>query len=190
MAAGKSERMGTANKLLLEYNDHTIIEEVLTQLNNSCVDNIVIVTGHECELIEKKLSKKINNNIAIIKNENYDQGRVESIKCALRYLSGKCDAALFMVGDKPEVKSKLLSKAVSQFRELNPAILETQTPDGPGHPIIFSSRLFDEILEHNGMKLRGELIARHKNDVVVLHDDTSQPDIDTPAEYRKLTRNY
>jgi molybdenum cofactor cytidylyltransferase len=190
LAAGKSERMRPSNKLLLEYNGHTIIEEVLTQVKKSAVDDIVIVTGHESHLIKKKLAKNTGENVIIIKNTNYNRGRIESIKCAIRHLSENCDAALFMVGDKPGVKSELLSKAANQFRELNPAILATQTPTGPGHPIIFSSSIFDEILEYEGENLRDNLIACHKDNYFELNDNTPQLDIDTEDDYQRLLETY
>ncbi|MEE9443589.1 MAG: nucleotidyltransferase family protein [candidate division Zixibacteria bacterium] len=190
LAAGKSERMGPVNKLLLEYNGQTIIEEVLAQMIKSSVDNIVIVTGYESNLIEETLMGQINETVSIIRNANYNKGRIESIKCALRFLSGKTDAALFMVGDKPGVKSDLISKAINKFRKYNPSILTTQTPSGPGHPIIFSSRIFDEILEFKGANLRDNLIARHKEDVFELNDDALQLDIDTEGDYQKLLESF
>ncbi|MFH1700908.1 MAG: nucleotidyltransferase family protein [Candidatus Zixiibacteriota bacterium] len=190
LAAGKSERMGTANKLLLEYGEQTIIEEVVEQMEKSSVDDIVIVTGFESDRIENTLANLINDRVAIIKNGNYNQGRISSIKCALRFLYGKSDAALFMVGDKPGVASALISKAVDKFRKHYPLILTTHTPFGPGHPIIFSYRIFDEILGYEGQNLRDYLIARHKDDVFELYDDTSQIDIDTMEDYQKLMESY
>ena len=47
LAAGSSSRMGSDNKLLLKYKNHTVIEEVLVNLQNSNIDDIIIVTGYE-----------------------------------------------------------------------------------------------------------------------------------------------
>ena len=47
LAAGKSHRMGAANKLLIKFNEHPMIEHVVKTLNESCLDEIIVVTGFE-----------------------------------------------------------------------------------------------------------------------------------------------
>lgn len=189
LAAGKSTRMGSANKLLLKYKNHTIIEEVLAQLSNSRVENIVVVTGFENDRIEKLLGNGRINNIKIIYNSNFRQGRAESIKCTIEYLSDEVDAALFMVADKPGVNSSLINRAIDCYREKRPAILYIETPSGRGHPIIFSKTLFDELMSLQGDCVGNELIDSHKKNIVSLWDDTPQIDIDNDADYRLLLQN-
>ena len=55
-AAGTSSRMGEIHKLLLKYNRHTIIEEVLEHLSNYQIDIIVFITGFENSRIEGLLA--------------------------------------------------------------------------------------------------------------------------------------
>ena len=45
LAAGQSHRMGDANKLLMKFDGCPMIEYVAKTLNESCLDEIIVVTG-------------------------------------------------------------------------------------------------------------------------------------------------
>lgn len=180
--------MGSANKLLLKYNNHTIIEEVFEQLSNSKVDEILIVTGFERERIEGLLNGCLTDRMKFIYNGNYHLGRAESIKCAVRHIKGKADVVLFMVADKPRVSTTLINRAIDRYRRDRPAILYVQTPTGRGHPIIFSKELFDDLLSLSGDQIGDELVARCKDDVIELNDSQVQVDIDTRQDYGLLIK--
>ncbi len=176
--------MGTTNKLLLPYGGHTVIEETLAQISNSMVDDTLIVTGHESARIEALLADQLTDRVALICNRRYRLGRAESIKCAVRRIADKTDAALFMVADKPGVTSGLINRAIDQFRKTQTPILYVDTPTGRGHPIIFSSALFDDLLLLKGDKVGDELVSKCEDDVFKLWDEARQIDIDNDADYR------
>lgn len=188
LAAGTSSRMGSTNKLLLKYNNHTVIEEVLEQLSNSKVDDMLIVTGFESVRIQGLLAGCLTDRMNFVYNGNYRLGRAESIKCAVRQIRGKADAALFVVADKPTVRSTLINKAIDRYRQERPAILYVETPSGRGHPIIFSKALFNDLLLLEGDCVGDDLIAKYKNDLIKLKDERPQIDIDNEADYRMLLK--
>ncbi len=190
LAAGTSSRMGSTNKLLLKYNNHTVIEEVLEQLSNSKVDDILIVTGFENVRIEGLLAGCLTDRMNFVYNGNYRLGRAESIKCAVRQIEGKTDAALFVVADKPSIRRTLINKAIDRYRKVRPAILYVETPSGRGHPIIFSKTLFNDLLLLEGDRVGDDLIAKYKDNVVELEDGRVQVDIDTEQDYRTLTKKH
>ena len=185
LAAGTSSRMEW-NKLLLPYNNHTIIEEVALQLSGSKVDNILIVTGFEKNLVERAV--KNAEKLKPVHNENYKLGRAESIKCAVQHTDKDADALLFMVGDKPTVSSDLINNAIYKFKKTKPKLLYTQTPSGRGHPIIFSKALFPELLLLAGDEVGNDLIDRYKDETVILEDNEIQVDIDTISDYNLLLK--
>ncbi len=187
LAAGMSSRMGR-NKLLLPYKEHTVFEEVLAQLLKSDLDEVIVVTGFEKERIEELIKNKCEDEIRIVYNENFRLGRSESIKCAVGNISDQADAILFMVGDKPTVRAELINKALAEFKKKSPDILYVKTPAGRGHPIIFSKKLFDELLELNGDMVGDEIIGRHMDDVVELPDSAVQVDVDTIEDYNILMK--
>jgi molybdenum cofactor cytidylyltransferase len=188
LAAGSSSRMGSVNKLLMEYKGHTVIEETLLQLSNSMVDSILIVTGHENTLVEEILAGYLTNRIQSVFNGEYRLGRAESIKCAVRHLSEEAEAALFMVADKPGVPSGLINRAIERYRTDRPPILYVDTPYGRGHPIIFSRTLFGELLSLRGDRVGNEIVANYENVGIALNDDSKQIDIDDEADYHMLLR--
>ena len=188
LAAGTSSRMGSANKLLLEYRSHTIVEHVLEQLLNSDIDDVLVVTGFDRARIEAQLTSYVSDRVSLVYNGDYRLGRAESIKCAVRSLDDDADAALFMVADKPGVTSALISRAIQRYRKDRPAILYVETPAGRGHPIIFSRTIFDDLLSLQGDRVGIELIEKYRNDLVALDDASEQLNINTEDDYRTLLR--
>lgn len=190
LAAGLSSRMGTANKLLLKYKDHTIIEECFHNLSASQVDDILIVTGFEHENIYEIFEKHLSDKVRIILNKNYKKGRAESIKCAIRNIYQKSDAALFMVADKPEISHTLIDRALNRFKKDSPPILYIKTPRGRGHPIIISKALFDELLLLEGDQIGNDLVNKYAGSRIELDDDNNQIDIDNENDYQLLMQNF
>jgi molybdenum cofactor cytidylyltransferase len=186
LAAGSSSRMGSTNKLLLEYNNHTILEEVLIQLLHSNLEELFIVTGYEHSQIEKKIEPYLDKNITMLFNSKYQQGRATSIHCAVNHIKNKSQALLFMVADKPSIQSSLINKAIDEFIKKQPDILYIQTPYGRGHPILFSQKLFSELLELEGDINGNRLIEKHLDDTIILEDNTIQQDIDTYEDYLSI----
>jgi molybdenum cofactor cytidylyltransferase len=186
LAAGTSSRLGSRNKLLLKYNNRTVIEVSVQQLTNSHVDDVVIVTGFERDRIENQLVGCLTLRMRLLYNSRYHLGRAESIKCAVKNIAGKADAALFMVADKPGVSTALINKAIDRYRKDRPTILYVETPAGRGHPIIFSKAVFNDLLSLKGDCVGNELIMKYESNAVKMKDRTVQVDIDEEADYRRL----
>jgi molybdenum cofactor cytidylyltransferase len=186
LAAGTSSRLGSRNKLLLKYNNRTVIEVSVQQLANSHVDDVVIVTGFERDRIENQLTGCLTLRMRLLYNSRYYLGRAESIKCAVKDIAGKSDAALFMVADKPGVSTALINKAIDRYRKDRPTILYVETPAGRGHPIIFSKAVFNDLLSLKGDCVGNELITKYESNAVKMKDRTVQVDIDEEADYRRL----
>lgn len=185
LAAGKSSRMGK-NKLLMKFKNHTVIEETISQLLNSKVDDVIVVTGYESSRVKQLLNNFYHYKITIVKNNKYELGRAESIKCGIKNISSHADAVLFMVGDKPTVNALLINRAIEKFKGEKPLILYVKTPKGRGHPIIFSRELFSELLLLEGDRIGYDLINSYKNKVVEFEDKMEQVDIDTIQDYRMV----
>jgi len=186
LAAGISSRMGSANKLLMEYKNHTILDEVLTQLLHSNLEELIIVTGYEHDRIEKIIEPYLDKNVTVLFNSKYQQGRATSIRCAVNYIQNKSQALLFMVADKPTIQYSLINKAIDEFIKTQPDILFVQTPSGRGHPILFSKKIFSELLELKGDTGGNKLIEKHMENTIILEDNKIQQDIDTYEDYLSI----
>lgn len=186
LAAGSSSRMGSTNKLLLRYNNHSILDEVLIQLLSSKLEELVIVTGHDRNRIDKIIEPYLDKNITVLFNSKYQQGRATSIHLAVNNIDDKSEALLFMVADKPTIQNSLINKTIDEFKKMRSDILYVQTPSGRGHPIIFSRKLFGELLELEGDIIGNEIIEKHIDNTIVIEDKTMQKDIDTYDDYLSL----
>lgn len=185
LAAGKSRRMGK-NKLLLPFGWHTVIEESLYQLTRSGLDEILVITGFQYEIIESIVKKAFGNDIKLVVNESYEFGRAESIKCAIRNIDSLSYAALFMVADKPTVQSDLIKGAVASYKDKKPSVLFVETPEGRGHPVIFSRAVFNDLAKLDGEPAGNEIFEKYRDDTAVIYDPNPQIDIDTADDYNSL----
>lgn len=185
LAAGTSSRMGSVNKLLLEYRHHTIVEETLAQLLESEVDDILVVTGFDRERVESILAGH-GGRVRFVYNDRYRAGRAESIKRAIENIDSRAEAALFMVADKPSVTAELINRAIARFKKARPPVLHVETPAGRGHPIIFSREVFEHLLTLEGDCVGNDIVARYNENLVKLRDDKPQIDIDSEADYHML----
>ena len=186
LAAGTSSRMDSGNKLLLDYGERTVIEQVLLNTADSNVDDVLVITGYESDRLQDKLKNHLTERVRIVHNADYQRGRAASIKCAVRNLGEDVDAALFMVADKPGVSTALINQAIDQFQQDHPLILYVRTQSDRGHPIIFDRSLFGELLNLEGDPVGDELIARYRDRVCELEDSTDQIDINTEEDYRAV----
>ena len=133
--------------------------------------------------LQKLLKPKLNDNNRICYNDKYQEGRAESIKCALNNLSENSSAALFMVGDKPGVNSTLINKVLDTFNNNKPDLLYVQTQSGRGHPIIFSNKMYPELIMLKGDIVGDEIIEKFKDNIISLFDSRPQIDIDNHDDY-------
>ena len=105
LGSGLSRRMGKDNKLLLEYEGKTIIERVVCSIikANCFKEILVVIKDREVEEILAKY------NIKTVFNPNYEEGKSEAIKLALKIL-GESDGTMFFVGDQPFVDADSILK--------------------------------------------------------------------------------
>ena len=69
LAAGQSKRFGNNNKLITKYKNKNLIQSSLTNIINSNIDNVIVVLGHDQDLIKNKINKnKKKLNWLLIKN--------------------------------------------------------------------------------------------------------------------------
>lgn len=181
LAAGESRRMGTP-KMLLPYNDLTIIEQVIRNLMDSNVDRVVVVVGANREEIMKVTRRY---DVFHCYNEDYRSGMLSSVKCGFYSLPEGCLAALIMPGDQPMTGPGEINRVISAFAESEKGLVMPAFEGKRGHPLIVDVKYMDEILSLNeGEGLRA-LAIRHPDDV--LESETDDPsvlrDIDTREDY-------
>jgi molybdenum cofactor cytidylyltransferase len=151
LAAGKSTRMGSL-KALLPWEGTTLLQYQLTQLKRSKVDQIVVVLGYQSD---KLLPYVKESSVHLVWNQNYEEGKTESIRIGVQAVHNEADCLILTSVDQP-VTHNLLDAMITEFIQTNRNIIIPVYNERRGHPILLSTKLRDEILqineETNGLK--------------------------------------
>lgn len=181
LAAGESRRMGSP-KMLLPYNDVTVIEQVIRNLLASSVDRVVVVLGSDREEI-LKLTRRYD--VFHCYNDDYKSGMLSSVKCGFYSLPEGCIGALIMPGDQPMTGTAEINRVISAFTASDKGLVMAAHNGKRGHPLIVDMKYMDEVLNLKDEEGLRALASRHPEDVLESDTDDASVlrDIDTQEDY-------
>ncbi len=142
LSGGESRRMGSP-KALLPYQGRPFLEHLLEVTAHPKIGARRIVLGAHAEPIRKAL--KIHA-VEVIINEEWEKGQLSSIHAAIRRLPPGTDGMLLCLVDHPLVSAALVNDLIEKFYARQRLIVLPTYNGKRGHPIIFSSRLYGELL--------------------------------------------
>ncbi len=198
LAAGLSARMGRP-KLLLPYGERTVVEQVVSILLSSPVDEVLVVTGHEREAVELALT---GWPVLAVFNPNYAAGEMlSSVQVGLEAVAPDSQAALLAIGDMPAIEAGVVARLVAAYRNFP----EGSGPSGgspddyvyipsyqmrAGHPVLVPHSYWPAILAlPRGAALRSVWQAEGSRIHWVAVDTPSVlRDMDTPEDYERELR--
>ena len=185
LAAGKSERM-RKNKLLLKLGRKRLIDHNLDALEALNIDEIVVVLGHDPEEIVNVLKTRLNH-MRIVINKEYENGMSSSFKTGLKEIKN-AEVVLLVLGDQPIFDSHLIKRMFKLMEEKKGSalIISPIYKGKKGHPILFSMKLFEEILNLNKNKTIRDIVHRHVDALLTIEaENWTVIDIDTPLDLKK-----
>ena len=185
LAAGSSQRMGD-NKLLLPFQDNTLINVVCKTIIDSYLKPVFVVTGFENKKVLESLPKSIDK---IIYNEDWSRGMATSINKAISSLPNNIDGNMIVLGDMPLVTVKTINKLHQVFLNNNGnKIIYADYLGEQANPVIFPRKFFDEILHLNGDKGCKKIIYKNRKSSIGVPIDSSEVifDCDTKDDYSDL----
>ena len=186
LAAGSSERMEEANKLLLPYRSEALIKIVSKMLIDSLLDPIFIVTGYEHDKVVKLLPKSLDN---IIYNKDWRKGMSRSIYKAISSLPANIDGNMIVLGDMPLITVKTLNELKSVFLSNNgEKIIYAEYFGKQANPVIFPKKYFKEMLLLKGDNGCKDIISQNRKNALGVSVDSSEVifDCDTKGDYSDL----
>lgn len=143
LAAGESRRMGTP-KALLRHQGRTFLERLLDAARHPRVGALRVVLGAQAETICQTLAL---DPATVVVNAAWKKGQLSSIHAALETLpASEFDGAAVFLVDHPFISPELVGKLIEKFYSSGKAIVLPKCQGRRGHPVIFSSRLFAELL--------------------------------------------
>lgn len=184
LAAGRSKRMGTNNKLLLPFQGKELILHTIDKIIRQDFFEIVVVTGWQSREVEKVL---LDYPVKVINNPGYLKGQSTSLKKGLSVISEKTLGAFFVLGDQPIIQEETIKKLIVGFASNPEFPAAPYYKDKRGNPVIIPRRFFPWLNELQGDQGARELFLQdEKVTKVLVHDPGVLVDIDTPEDYEKL----
>jgi molybdenum cofactor cytidylyltransferase len=189
LAAGRSTRMGGPNKLLAELSGKKLVRIATEQALASKASEVVVVTGHQAELVEKAL---VGLKVKFVRNSDFAGGLASSVKAGVSAVSADADGAVVCLGDMPLIDAGLIDRLIDAFAPDRGHLIAVPVAEGRrGNPVLWSRRFFKELMTLDGDIGARHLIARHAEAVaeVPVEGEGAFLDIDTPQALEAARRS-
>jgi molybdenum cofactor cytidylyltransferase len=177
LAAGKASRLG-APKQLLPWRGTTMLEWVVRQAENSPLDEVLVIVGHESAAVRDKVSF---DRARFVEAPEFHQGCSASIRAGLGAVSPDAEAAVLILGDQPGIEPSAVAAVIEGWRHVQTAVVRVSYRGQPGHPVLLSKKVFLDVSQLRGDKGVWRLIEAHPEWV---HD--IQMDLPSPADINRL----
>jgi molybdenum cofactor cytidylyltransferase len=142
LSGGRSRRMG-APKALIPYLGGTFLEHLLKVTDHPRIGWRRVVLGADAQAIREGVELTADE---LVINEQWEAGQLSSIQCGLRSLPARTDGMLLCLIDHPLISRELVDELVERFYESGKSIVLPVYNGRRGHPVIFASPLYEELL--------------------------------------------
>jgi molybdenum cofactor cytidylyltransferase len=168
LSAGASSRMGRP-KALLPYREATFLEHLLHVTRHPRIGLTRVILGAGAE--EIRTMAKLDPSVIVL-NPGWEQGQLSSICAGLRSLAGiETDGILLCPVDHPLVTARLIGGLIARFYENEKVIVLPVYKGRRGHPVIFSSTLYGELLAAPADKGARAVVWAHAADLLEVPSD-------------------
>lgn len=190
LAAGESRRMGTPKAILPFPTDEatpgkiTFLEHLLEVARHPKVGELRVVLGAHAE----KVCGRIHlDPAAVVINPDWQRGQLTSIQAAIRSLPPSVDGIILLLVDHPLISQNLVGHLIEAFRRFKAPVVIPTHEGKRGHPAIFASRLFPELLaapENVGARA---VVWAHQNEVIEVptEEEGVVLNLNDPEAFRK-----
>ena len=180
LAAGRSTRMGGPNKLLAELGGKPLVRIVTEQALESKASNVIVVTGHQAEEVQKALQ---GLRVKFMHNPDFAEGLASSVKTGIAAVPENADGAVICLGDMPLISAHLIDRLIEAFAPDRGNLITVPVSNGRrGNPVLWSRRFFPDLMAIEGDVGARYLIGRYSEAVVEVPLDgkAALVDVDTP----------
>lgn len=162
LAAGESRRMGSP-KALVSIHSKTFLQCLLEATRHSRIGLTRIILGAHADEIRTKLDV---GTASIVVNDRWEKGQLSSIQAAVQSLSGIATEGLLLCPvDHPLISASLVAQLISTSDSTGKKIILPTFHGRRGHPVLFHSELYPELLAASPEVGAREVVWAHTNDV-------------------------
>ena len=186
LAAGESRRMGDANKLTIPVDGTPMVARVVDALQQSRVQRVIVVTGHEPERIKEALADRV---VELVHNPDYAEGIGSSVRAGVAALGDEVDGALVALADMPWVNTEVINRLIDVFTsDSEPSIFIPRFGGQRGNPVLWGAQHFPELLALAGDVGGKALFQRHASAICYVDVESANVnlDVDTPDALQEL----
>ena len=193
LAAGKSRRFGTSDKLLAPFKGEPLIVGSIRQACSveveGCPIGVGVVTSSDSSQLETALAQTgLAPRVRLIPNQQSQEGIAASIRIGVATLPSTTRGVVIMLGDMPFVTASAIEALIAAF--------VAHGCDRAGHmidaegcqlnPVIWPARAFDDLANLSGDTGGKRLLATYDPFTITALDPRQGGDIDTPQDLARL----
>ena len=157
LAAGEASRFGTPKQRLL-------LPEVLERLDQSVVDDIVVVAG----------AHTLETPARVVTCAGWKRGPGASLTSGLEDLDGDVEAAIVVLADGPDLNPQAIERVIASWRADGGPVVAASYSGERGHPLLIAREAWDTVPDEGLRVLEARLVPC---------DDLGDPgDVNTPAD--------
>ena len=200
LAAGASSRMGSVKAaLLLGQTGETVVARVVRTLLAGGAPDVTVVAGAHVEAVRRAMpafaeaaaGRPGRPLVRVIEHHGWERGQLSSLIAGLDAIDDPLlEGALVTLVDVPLVRPATVAAVVAAWRRTRAPIVRPADRDRHGHPVMFDRAVFGDLRAADPRQGAKAIFATHRDRIVnvPLDDEGAFLDIDTPADYEKISR--
>jgi molybdenum cofactor cytidylyltransferase len=186
LAAGESSRFGRP-KQLVQFRGKSLVRRVVDAAKDANCSAIVVVLGSRREQIERELKETA---AIVAENEDWRRGIGSSIRVGVESAVNQApdiEAIVLLTCDQPFMKTDTIERLIAMREKTKKAIVASSYSETLGVPALFDRSCFQELLALDDETGAKTIILSNRERVAELLFLEGEIDIDTAADYEKLT---
>lgn len=185
LAAGRSSRMGRP-KPLLPVEGRTFLARGIEVLSEGGCDPLVAVVAPGEEAVRMRRVAE-EGGAEVVVNRREDAEQIDSLRVGLEAVGDDAEGAVVLPVDVPVSDGAVVRALIRSFEARRAPIVRPVHADRPGHPVLFSREVWDELREAGLEQGARDVVRRHHPEIedVPIDDAGVARDVDTPEEYRR-----
>jgi molybdenum cofactor cytidylyltransferase len=185
LAAARFQSSGEPN-FFMPLRGKPVVQWVLESALAADLDEIICVT-RELKSVQKHI-QLADERLFWLLNYGADRGQSTSVITGLWATHPNTDGVMFLAGDQPLIRTKLINSLIERFTESSAWIVAPSFNGRARHPLLVRRDLFPELLQLNGDRDTRALLEKHRQKTVLVEwpDEISFLALDVRENYERI----